>query len=118
MDYSEEAESVICSHLDEGSHEEESMGEPNLDTAKERRDASAIGGESGKVACDDGSRSDWSFKEADEGVSVDGLNNLSLFDGCMSERCDEWKRLLQNARKWRVGSHATLHPIRRNRLCR
>jgi hypothetical protein len=38
------------------------MGEANLNTAKEGRDSSAIGGEGREEACDDGSRGDGSLR--------------------------------------------------------
>jgi len=64
--------------LDEGSSQEETVGKANLDAAGEGRDTSAVSGQVGEEVGHDGGGGHGSLKHADEGVTVDGLDNLSL----------------------------------------
>jgi hypothetical protein len=62
--------------LDEGANQQESVGEPNLYAAEQRRNAGAVCWEVGQVVCNDGGRCDWSFQHSNKGVTVDGLDHL------------------------------------------
>ena len=66
-------------HLDEWADEEESVGQTNLNSAQQGGNTGAIGGQGGKEASDDGGRGDGGLQHANEGIAVDGLNDLRLW---------------------------------------
>lgn len=52
------------------------MSEANLDTTEERGDTGAISGEVGEVRSNQRRGGYWGFQHADEGITVDGLDDL------------------------------------------
>lgn len=54
------------------------MSQADLNTAQQRRDASAVGRQVGQVVGHDGSRGDRGLQAANEGVAVDRRDDLEL----------------------------------------
>ena len=74
-------------HLDEGAGQEESVRQADLHSAQQRGNASAVSGQSGQVRCHDRGRGDGGLQHSNEGISVDGLDNLGLRGLWRTKRC-------------------------------
>jgi hypothetical protein len=62
--------------LDEGASHEEAVGKANLHTTKNAGHAGAVGGEVGQVRGNDGGGGDWGLQHSNEGIAIQGLNDL------------------------------------------
>ena len=66
------------SEFDKGTDKEESVSKTDFNTAEERGDTSAVGREVGEVRSNQGRGGYGSLEHANEGVAIDGLDDLRI----------------------------------------
>lgn len=72
------------------------MREANLDASEQRRHAAAVDGQVGEVVGDDGRRRHGRLEHADEGVAIEGLDDLLLHTRVsLSARHASWMQLVE-----------------------